>query len=169
MTAINGDDRSIGGPPKRRERERLTPANAAGLLPKNRTPAAPNPDDDFPALVLAPKTVPSGASPAPETPAAGEPHSVPAPISPTLAPVTPPVSSTAVTRKEKMSFNLTRDTQDRLRAVFLATRTQEEDSSLSSIAEELIVAECERREALYNGGARYKTSNKPLPAGRPIQ
>ena len=69
----------------------------------------------------------------------------------------------------KASFYLRESTQNRARAAFRATAHLEDDETYSDFAEKAILAEIERREALYNKGKQYSGGAKRLAPGRRVQ
>jgi hypothetical protein len=70
--------------------------------------------------------------------------------------------------KVKSSFYLRENTQNRARAAFRATAHLEDDETYSDFAEKAILAEVERREALYNQGNQYSGGGKRLAPGRRV-
>lgn len=71
--------------------------------------------------------------------------------------------------KVKSSFYIRESTQNRARAAFRATAHLEDDETYSDFAEKAIIAEVQRREALYNEGNQYTGGRKRLAPGRRVQ
>lgn len=71
--------------------------------------------------------------------------------------------------KVKSSFYIRESTQSRARAAFRATAHLEDDETYSDFAEKAILAEVQRREAIYNEGNQYSGGGKRLAPGRRVQ
>jgi hypothetical protein len=160
-------DRSVPLPPPRPERP-------LSLIKTNRAPptepasAEPTPE---PSRTEAPTAWPAFANATGTLEAAAVAPVVQAPIltMPTAA-VERPLDASGVPTPaiERISFDLPADLRQRVRAAFKATRNDEDDESFGDMMRKIVAAECERREAVYNGGQRYSGDSRPLRAGRPI-
>lgn len=153
--------RTIAGPPPLPRQA----APAAGLFSKDRLKEAAEIAESEAAAAAA------AAGPAP----VAVPMPAPAPAAvratapvPPVAPVVEEVTEDAP-RQYKMTFSLPTDLRSRLRSVYRATRTVEDDESLSAMLAGLIERECIRREAIYNGGQRYVGGGENLKQGRPLR
>ncbi|WP_143465585.1 hypothetical protein [Leifsonia sp. NCR5] len=68
--------------------------------------------------------------------------------------------------RNSVSFYLRSSVRQRSRAAFEATKHHESDRSWSDLMEKALVAELERREALYNDGHPYLGGPERLTPGR---
>ena len=131
--------RPVGPPPPRRQ---VAPAQA-GLFSRDRVRDAAEAEAAF-------THTPDERTQVVTAPTAAEPEAI------------------ASSQSYKMTFSLPEDLRNRLRSVYRATRTPEDDESLSAMLAGLIQRECLRREAIYNGGERYSGGGDKLRQGRPL-
>lgn len=71
--------------------------------------------------------------------------------------------------RERLSGYIDRLLWNRARNAFLATSYDEADQSWSDFMAKAIMAEAERREALYNQGRPYPDRPARVPQGRPVR
>lgn len=153
-------DRTVSGPPPRRR------ASASTLLQQNRgaeasqevqpTVAAPS-EQTWPPAGIAPVPSPVTHGIEPEQPRGMEPGGE-----------REPSQNVAPRLMSKVTFDLPTDLRNRVRLVYKRTNSQEDDDTFAHMMRKIIEAECERREALYNGGERFAGESKPLRGGRPL-
>lgn len=102
-----------------------------------------------------------------KTPAPGP--AEPTPQSDTRQHATPSKQHSPLNREQaRITTYLPATVRDRAQAAYKATGHLEGDKSWSAYVEMALVAETERREALYNDGKAYEGIKERLSAGRPL-
>ena len=74
----------------------------------------------------------------------------------------------AKAKKTTLTVELPVDLRARVRATFRATKDIEGPEFFAQFMAQLLEQECDRREALYNGGQPFPDGDKMLPRGRPF-
>lgn len=157
-------DRSVGGP--------LAKKSASQLMKKNRLSAPEQaqewlPDEPEAEAPASPALEPAPVAVEPVQPAA-QPAAADREAAPDRTSPAAQVHGSANDPLIKVTFGLPADLRFRMRAMYRATKDAEDEMYLSEMLARIIERECERREQLYNGGARFTGGERNLPRGRPL-